>query len=69
MASTKKNPDRTVLLQIDLSKAFDMVSHDKMNKDLLTSLPSSTKRWLSAYLHGRQFKVNSRNKMSTSPAT
>ena len=58
-------PDRTVLLQIDLSKAFDMVSHDKLIDDLNGSeLPSGLKRWLCAYLLGRQSKVNFRNQTS-----
>jgi len=61
----KVPPDRTVLLQIDLSKAFDMVSHDKLLKDLNGSqLPSSLKRWLCAYLQGRQTVVNFRNETS-----
>ena len=61
--STK--PDRTVLLQIDLSKAFDMVNHDKLIKDLDESaLPPSLKRWFSCYLRGRQSKVNFRNHLS-----
>ena len=38
-------PDRTVLLQIDLSKAFDMVNHDKLLKDLNQSnIPGALKR-------------------------
>ena len=32
----KKPPARTVLLQIDLSKAFDMVSHSKLLQDMKT---------------------------------
>ena len=63
--STK--PDRTVLLQIDLSKAFDMVNHDKLLADLnQTTLPGSLKRWLCCYLKGRQSKVCFRNKLSKS---
>jgi hypothetical protein len=63
----KKPADRTVLLQIDLSKAFDMVSHDKLLNDLNKStLPPFVKRWLSCYLRGRQSKVNFRNKQSKS---
>ena len=62
-----KPPDRTVLLQIDLTKAFDMVSHSKLLDDLNNStLPPSIKRWLNSYLHGRQAKVNFRNKTSSS---
>ena len=58
-------PDRTVLLQLDLSKAFDMVSHDKLIKDLNSSqLPSTLKRWMCSYLLGRQSVVNFRNKTS-----
>ena len=55
-------PDRTVLLQIDLSKAFDMVSHDKLLQDLgQSALPEFLKRWFCCYLKGRQSKVNFRN--------
>ena len=58
-------PDRTVLLQLDLSKAFDMVSLDKLIQDLdQTSLPSAIKRWFSCYLRGRQSKVHFRNSES-----
>ena len=63
-SSTK--PDRTVLLQIDLSKAFDMVSHDKLIKDLDQSdLPPSLIRWFSTYLRGRQSTVSFRNELSS----
>ena len=32
----KQPPDRTILVQLDLSKAFDMVSHDKLLRDPTT---------------------------------
>ena len=58
----KKTPNRTILLQIDLSKA---VSHEKVLKDLdETTLPEATKRWFSCYLHGRQSRVSFRNMTS-----
>ena len=63
----KRPPERTVLLQIDLSKAFDMVSHDKLLKDLNnTSLPGSLKRWFTCYLRGRQCRTRFRNSLSSS---
>ena len=47
----KKPADRTILLQLDLSKAFDMVSHDKLLKDLnQTSLPPEIKRWFNFFM-------------------
>lgn len=50
-----------------MSKAFDMVSHNKLLKDLNnSSLPPHIKRWLSCYLHGRQSRVSFRNKVSRS---
>ena len=61
----KKPANRTLLVQIDLSKAFDMVSHEKLLKDLnRTSLPDGIKRWFNSYLHGRQSRVNFRNTTS-----
>ena len=58
----KKPPARTVLLQIDLSKTFEMVSHSKLLQDLNNStLPPALKRWFNTYLHGRQSKVKLRN--------
>ena len=63
----RKPADRTLLLQLDLSKAFDMVSHEKLMKDLNQStLPGHLKRWFNCYLHGRQSKVLFRNELSDS---
>ena len=60
----KKPASRTLLLQIDLSKACDTVSH---NKDLYNSdLPPAYKRWLNSYLRGRQTRVKFRGKTSSS---
>lgn len=60
-------PDRTILVQLDLSKAFDMVSLDKLIKDLnASSLPEGVKRWLNCYLKGRQSRVQFRTKKSAS---
>ena len=55
-----------LLLQIDLSKVFDMVSHEKLLSDLnKTTLPEYLKRWFATYLLGRQSKVTFRNATST----
>ena len=63
----QRPPDRTVLLQIDLSKAFDMVNHDKLLKDLdQSNLPDFLKRWFCCYLKGRQSRVHFRNSTSKS---
>ena len=61
----RKPANRTVLLMIDLSKAFDMVSNEKLLRDLNRStLPESIKRWFNSYLHGRQSRVRFRNTTS-----
>ena len=45
----RKPANRTVLLMIDLSKEFNMVSHEKLLKDLIRStLPESIKAGLTA---------------------
>ena len=58
--------DHTLLVQIDMSKAFDMVSHEKLLKGLnKTTLPDGIKRWFNCYLSGRQSRVNFRNATSS----
>ncbi len=62
-----KPAHRTIIVALDLSKAFDSISHQKLlNKIVSTNLHPSITRWLSNYLHGRQSKTNFRNKFSTS---
>ena len=62
----KKPANRTLLLQLDLSKAFDMVAHEKLLDDIHNSpLPDHLKRWFNCYLHGRQSRVNFRGATST----
>lgn len=56
---------RTVMVALDLSRAFDTVSHSVLLQDLLTStLPSTVKRWLASYLRGRQTYVEFRDTKS-----
>ena len=63
----RKPAHRTLLVQIDMSKAFDMVSHEKLLDDLnQTTLPDGIKRWFNSYLSGRQSRVNFRNATSNS---
>ena len=49
-----KPRDRTVLVAIDLSKAFDTVSHEFLLNDIAElPLNSYLKRFLACYLNGR----------------
>ena len=55
----RKPPHRTVCVAIDLTAAFDTVSHDILiSKIAGSSLPSAITRWLSCYLRGRQASCN-----------
>ena len=55
LASTSgKQPHRTVCVAIDLTAAFDTVSHDTLiSKIAGSSLPTAIIRWMSCYLRGR----------------
>jgi len=62
----KRPPSRTLLLQIDLSQAFDRVNHEKLLTDLNNStLPGSIVKWFSCYLKGRQCRTFFRNCLSS----
>ena len=55
----RKPPMWTVLVSLDLSRAFDTVNHDKLLQKInATSIHNNVKRWLSAYLKGREQAVN-----------
>lgn len=57
--------ERTVLVALDLSKAFDTVSHTTLFRDIAdSSLPNNLKRWTVNYLCGRQSFVEFRGKKS-----
>ncbi|KAL1447470.1 hypothetical protein WDU94_012425 [Cyamophila willieti] len=57
---------RTILVALDLSRAFDTVCHSILLKDILESnLPNDVKRWLSIYLRGRQTFVEFKGEKST----
>ena len=57
----KRPNDRSILVALDLSKAFDMVSHDKLLDDVFNSMPpNQLKRWLLAYMTERQSYVEFR---------
>ena len=51
----KRPPHRTVMVAIDLTKAFDSVDHLSMIDILLrSSLPPAITKWLASYLRGRK---------------
>ena len=53
-----KPPKRTVVVAVDLSRAFDTVNHDILLKKVSESpLHSNLVRWLNTYLRGRQQAV------------
>ena len=62
----RKPPHRTVCVAIDLTAAFDTVSHDILiSKIAGSSLPPAITRWLSCYLRGRQAATSFRGTKSS----
>ena len=58
-----KPVERTVLVAIDLSKAFDTVNHEILLNDIMElEMNHHLKRFLFAYLRGRQTYVEFRGK-------
>ena len=59
-------PHRTVCVAIDLTAAFDTVSHDTLiSKIAGWSLPPAITRWLSCYIRGRQAATSFRGTKSS----
>ena len=62
----KKPPHRTVCVAVDLTAAFDTVSHNVLiSKISRSTLPEVTSRWLSCYLRGRQAVTSCRGVKSS----
>ena len=62
----RKPPHRTVCVAIDLTAAFDPVSHNTLiSKIAGSSLPPAITRWLSCYLSGRQAATSFRGTKSS----
>ena len=63
--NVKKPVERTISVAIDLSKAFDTVDHSQLLKDIQElELNGNIKRFLCAYLRGRQTFVEFRGERS-----
>ena len=57
--NSRNPPHRTLLITIDISKAFDAIPRTLLiNKIYNTTLHNNTKRWLANYLSGRQSFVH-----------
>ena len=62
----RKPPHRIVCVAIDLTVAFDTVSHDTLiSKIAGSSLPPTIIQWLSCYLRGRQAATSFRSTKSS----
>lgn len=57
---------RTIMVAVDLSKAFDTISIELLLQDIFnTNIPWIIKRWLNNYMSGRQTYVDFRNSKSS----
>ena len=62
----RKPPHQTVCIAVDLTATFDTVCHNTLiSKFARSTLPSSTTRWLSCYLRGRQERTSCRGVKSS----
>ena len=67
--NNKKPCDRTLLVALDLTAAFDTVDHQLLLDDVVSSnLSNNTKRWIASYHQGRQTYVEFRDKKSKNPS-
>ena len=56
---------RTIMVALDLKRAFDTVSHNLLMQDIMnTCIPSQFKHWLISYLRGRNTYVEYHDKTS-----
>ena len=61
----KKPANRTVLVAVDLSKAFDTVNHETLLREISElNLNANIKRWIFSYIRGRQTYVEFRGAKS-----
>ena len=59
--SRKKSADRTVLVALDLTAAFDNVDHQQLLDCVFnTNIPATIRRWLYNYMQNRRAKVHFR---------
>ena len=57
---------RTIMVALDLKRAFDTVSHIRLFDDIMnTSIPLYLKHWIISYLRGRNTYVDFRDKTSS----
>ena len=60
------SPSRTLVVALDLTKAFDSLDHATLIQKLaVSSLPNAIVRWLASYLHGRQIRTMFRDTISS----
>lgn len=59
--NNRKPAQRTNLVALDLTKAFDTVAHHTLFDDILSlDIPTATRRWLVNYIRGRKSFVEYR---------
>ena len=63
--NASKPCQRSLMVALDLTAAFDTVDHNILLRDILGApIPNSTKRWVASYLQGRFTYVEYRDRKS-----